>query len=273
MIRQHAPIVFLALCLSGCGADEPPPPASFAPLDYGYLKKLRLNVGDIAFENDAQALGEQDVSGQSPVPPAQALMTMAHERLFAAGASGRAVFVIDRASILRGPEGAYNGELDVHLNVTDANGTHAGSAEAHVARQHVQGSDPENTQVVLYDMTKGMMDDMNVELEYQLKRTLRPWLADLSAVPAPVTAQPLAPVTPVQAEPALPSFGSPAPYAPPALPPAAPPDATQDQTPPPQMSPPPGVLQLPPGYQRQPPYPQYQPQPYQPQYQPQPQGY
>jgi hypothetical protein len=260
-MTKNLAAALLVLTLSGCGDDEPPPPPSFPPLHYEYLKKLRLNVGEIDIEDQSHPLGNNDVSAQCPVPPAQALNRMAHDRLFAAGSSGRASFVIDRASILRGPGDVLDGEMDVHIQVTDAAGTPLGLAEAHVSREHVPGSDAENGQVVLYDMTRQMMDQMNVELEFQLKRSLRPWMVENTAIPAPVTVQTLPPAAPVPAQPAPFNFGQPpitGPQgSPPTLPPGALPEPEPDQAPPQQMSPPPGYLQPPPQYRAP-----NQPQPY-----------
>jgi hypothetical protein len=44
---------------------------------------------------------------------------------------------------------------------------------------------------MLYDMTKDMMDTMNVEFEFQLRRSLRDWLAAPGAARAPVQQEPL----------------------------------------------------------------------------------
>jgi hypothetical protein len=43
----------------------------------------------------------------------------------------------------------------------------------------------------LYDMTKDMMDTMNVEFEFQLRRSLGNWLLPEGAPQAPVQQQPL----------------------------------------------------------------------------------
>jgi hypothetical protein len=43
----------------------------------------------------------------------------------------------------------------------------------------------------LYDMTKDMMDRMNVEFEYQVRRSLGSWLLTAGAPQAPVEQQPL----------------------------------------------------------------------------------
>jgi len=236
------------LALAGCGGDEPPPaPPNFAALDYAFLPKLRLNVGSIDVQDHSQPVSPDDIAAQSPAIPAQALATMAHERLFAAGSTGTARFVIDQASIVREPSGALDGELAVHLDLTRPDGTQGGTADARVARQYVPGSDPEDQRAELYTLTRQMMDAMNVELEFQIRSSLASALVSANVAPAPVTAQPLGPPPAVTAQPVPAQPNTPAPaqpsdgYVDPALPPppAAPP-------PPPQLSPPPGFLQLPP---------------------------
>jgi hypothetical protein len=224
-----------ALCLgmAACGEDDvPPPPASFAPLHYDYLPRLRLNVGTIDIQDHSAPLGPDDVSAQSPVTPSQALNQIAHDRLFAAGLMGSAQFVIDQASIVRGAGGALYGQMAVHLDILTAAGARAGYAEARVSRQHLPGSEPENPQTLLYTITRQMAEAMNVELEYQMRRSMTDILVTTSGVPAAVTAAPLAPAdAPPQAAPPL------------VPPPQAAPD---DQGPPAQiMSPPPGYLQQP----------------------------
>ena len=44
---------------------------------------------------------------------------------------------------------------------------------------------------VLYDMTKSMMSDMNVEFEYQIRRNLKDWLTNGAAPGMPVEQAPL----------------------------------------------------------------------------------
>jgi hypothetical protein len=233
--------LWLALALAGCGGDEPPVPQVFAPLHYDYLPKIRLNVASIDVQDHAPPAQPPDLAATSPVPPTQALEQMAHDRLFADGVSGSASFVIDQASILQEPNGTLDGRLAVHLEIKSGTGASAGYAEAEVSRQHIPGSDPEDLRSELYTITRRMMDDMNVEFEFQVRRTLGRWLVSTTAVPAPVVAQPLPAPGP-----------SPAPL-PAATPPVSPPDAPapngyQDPLappPPPQMSPPPSFLHLP----------------------------
>ncbi len=218
-MRGAFALASLALVLAGCGGPDMPPAEPYTALHYEYLPRLKLNVGDIAVEDHSAQAGPDDVAGRSPVVPAQAVAQMAHDRIFAAGGSGTATFVIDQASILRGPDGVLNGTLAVHMDITTPSGAAGGHMAAQVVRQHIPGTDPENDQNNLYDLTKQMLAAMNVEFEFQLRRTLATWLSSGAPVPAPVQAQPL----------------DTAPLPPPS------------QEAPQQMSPPPGYLVPPPG--------------------------
>ncbi len=204
------------LFLSGCGGGGGEAKA-FRPLSYGYLTPLRLNVGEIRIEDHAPPpTGPGDLAGESPVPPEQALRRMAQDRLVAAGSSGKAVFSIDQASITGEGGGPLDGTLAVHLDIIGRNGGHAGYAEAHVSRQFVPGSGTDNDGVKgqLYNLTAQMMQDMNVEFEFQLRRTLSDWMVDASGAPvaAGVEQQPLTPGGSGSATP--PSVGAPLQLAP-----------------------------------------------------------
>jgi hypothetical protein len=115
------------------------------------------------------------------VPAGMALRQMALDRLIAAGTLGRAVFVIDTAQIDRVPSG-LQGVLAVHLDVLTTDGARAGFAEAQVSRSMVIQGGLRNT---LYDLTRQMMDDMNVEFEFQVRRALRDWLQEATTAPPP----------------------------------------------------------------------------------------
>ncbi len=244
--------VLLPLLAVGCGGDEPAgPPKVFSAPDYAYLTKIRLNVGEVVVEDHSQGGGDQggqELSQQAPTPPAAALRQMATDRLFAAGTSGRAIFSIDQASILRAPNGTLSGLLAIHLELLN-NGVREGYAEARVARQHVPGSDAEDLRSTLYDLTSQMMADMNVELEFQVRKSLKAFLVPEGSVPLPVEAQPLqqspAPFAAPPPQPAPPSYTPEQPSMAPPQPYGDPGAADQQQQ---QMSPPPGYLQAPPGY-------------------------
>jgi hypothetical protein len=257
MKMQLRSFVLIGLVLlAGCGGDDTPPPEVYTPLSYGYLRTLHLNVASVDVVDHSAPISPQDVTAQDPVQPGQVLANMARDRIFPAGTSGRAVFVVDAASITRNDDNVLTGQMAAHVEVLGPAGARLGYAEARVSRQHVPGSDPENMQNNLYDMTRQMMDDMNVELEFQIRRTLGAFLVANTAVPAPVTAVPLAPEAPPSPAPGMEPGMTPD-MAPSMTPPESspPPDGMPPTTqypedgsaPPVQMSPPPGFLQPPAG--------------------------
>lgn len=187
--RRHvlfAPLLGAWLLIS-CSDEEPALRTNFPPLTYSYLPVLRLSVESISIENRAPIVAN-DFSPQSPVLPTDALTLMATQRLQASGDTGRAEFVIDQASIVRTDTGLL-GAFVVHINVLSADNQRVAYAVAKVTR--VYTGDIEDMRGTLYDMTKQMMDDMNVELEYQIRRTLSDWLQ----IVAPASS-----VTPVQSQ-------------------------------------------------------------------------
>jgi hypothetical protein len=185
-------VMLLPLVLAACGGR--PPPHNFPPLTYDYLLPLRLNVASVDVQDNWTPNSGADVGALSPQPPAEALERMARDRLFPAGSSGRAVFVIDDASIIRNGNALY-GTLAVHLDIIGADGHRTGYAEARVARTRTGPAVDDDLPGSLYDLTKQMMDDMNVEFEYQVRRSLKDWLQNSppGAMPAPVSVQPLPP--------------------------------------------------------------------------------
>lgn len=200
---MHAPLprraVLLPLLLAGCGrwqrADRPA--IAIEPLTYDHLTKLRLNVALVDVEERLPPPPPGDVSAKAPTSPVNALRRMAQDRLLALGGSGRAAFIVKRAALLES-RGGYDGIIDVELAIFDQEGTRVAFAEARVARRHASDGPPRET---LYDMTRQMMDAMNVELEFQARRNLRAWLlaedaqsAPRDVIPAPVEQQDLAPL-------------------------------------------------------------------------------
>lgn len=227
-VSRRAALTALSLCLpallAACGRSSPP--TSFAPLGWDYLPPLKLNVAVVNID-DAWVPNSDgpDLGDLAPTPPVAALRKMAEDRLVAAGTSGQASFVIDDASIVQSRD-KYQGTFAVHLDISTSNGTHSGYAEARVLRtRNIDDDSPEGERAELYALIKQMMSDMNVELEYQIRRSLHDYLltgAPAAPAPAPVQQQELAPPTavltpvapPISAPPARPAavpFSSPAP--------------------------------------------------------------
>jgi hypothetical protein len=186
-------LLLLPLFAASCASDEPP--RSFPPLTYEYLTPLPLNVGSIEIDDQWKPLSRADLSVASPVRPKDALTQMAQDRLKVGGSTGRAVFTIDDAALVQNGDAIF-GSFAVHLDIFNADATRTGYAEARVQRNRIGLGRPSSLPGLLYDFTKQMMDAMNVEFEYQVKRSLQPFLvkpSNQAPVPAPVEQQPLAP--------------------------------------------------------------------------------
>ena len=187
--------LLLPLVLPAC-AEAPATPAYFEPLRYSYLPPIQLNVAAIDIQPRFVSSGfPPDVTGSDPAPPTEALRSMAADRLQALGAANRAVFAILNASLIR-LDNEVRGDMAVSLAIYDGDGTQRASAEAHVERTHA-GSDAARPQA-LYDMTRDMMNDMNIEFEYQVRRSLKEWLTTSAAPELPVQQDPLNQPPPVE---------------------------------------------------------------------------
>lgn len=168
--------LLLPWAVAACGGEASSRP--MPPLRYDYLTPLRLNVAAV---DVGDAPPPSPVEALSPAPAGATLRQMALDRLAAGGISGRAAFVIDQAQVGQSP-GGLSGLLAVHLDILGADGARAGFAEARVSRSSTADGDLRGA---LYDLTRQMMDDMNVELEFEIRRSLRDWLQDPTAAPPP----------------------------------------------------------------------------------------
>jgi hypothetical protein len=179
--------LLVPVLLAGCGGEQRP--RVYAPLHYDYLVPLRLNVSTLQIEQRFVPSGvPPDVSQYDPVPPVRALRTMAEERLQALGSADLAVFVIQDASLTRRGD-TLSGNFSVQLDVYNTPSNRAAYAQASVSSTYT--GDLDDLPGRLYDMTKDMMDRMNVEFEYQVRRSLSSWLLPVGAVQSPVEQQPL----------------------------------------------------------------------------------
>ncbi len=185
--RAMLPLLAAAL-LAACA--ETPPAATYRPLTFEYLTKLRLDVATVDVDNGwtpgPVAEGGAHVEGQAPEAPVDALRRMAQDRLLSGGSSGHATFVIDDASLSRIND-RFQADFAVHLDISSGDGTRTGYAEARISRTRtISDYTPEGTRRELYDLEKAAMDDMNVEFEYQVRRSLKDWLQPTSpAAPPP----------------------------------------------------------------------------------------
>lgn len=186
MLRRRTALL-LPLLVAACGGGEEE--QSFPPLRYDYLAPLRLNVAAIQVEQRFVPSGvPPDVTQYAPVPPLTALRAMAEDRLQTLGNNDRAVFVIQSASLIRRGS-TITGNFAVELDIYNTPTTRAAFAQASVSGTY--SGDLDALPARLYDLTKNLMDRMNVEFEYQVRRSLGAWLLTAGAPQAPVQQQPL----------------------------------------------------------------------------------
>lgn len=189
----------IGLLLVGCADDTPLPVAeNAAPLDFAYLTKLRLNVATVTVDDSYVPSGPgEHVEALAPVPPAELLRLMARERVLPGGAAGTAKVTIEDASIVR-TDDQLEGSLAVRLDVANGDGTQTGFADARIARSRTMAG--EDSRVVAGKLERQMMADMNVEFEYQVRKSLKDWLQ--------VTAPEVPPAAAIQSQDLPPPPGS-----------------------------------------------------------------
>lgn len=183
-------ILTLPLILAACADEElQAPTTSFPPLRYDYLPPIQLNVATIEVQQRFIPAGvSPDVTALDPVKPIEALKTMAHDRLQALGTANKAVFAILDATLSQ-INNVIRGVMSVSLTIYGQDNTQKGYAVATVERTHT--GEVNGIRETLYDMTKNMMDNMNVEFEYQVRHNLQDWLTTSTAPDTPVEQAPL----------------------------------------------------------------------------------
>ena len=164
-------ILLLGLAVAACGGT---PPVNYEIPRFSYLPPIQLNVGSIEIVQRYIPSGvPPDISNQAPIPPVQGLRILAEDRLQAFGKSGRAVFSILEAPLVRQGD-TIDGAMLAMLEIYNQDNIRAGFVVARVARRHSGRID--GLRGTLHSMTKAMLDDMNVEFEFQVRRNLREWL-------------------------------------------------------------------------------------------------
>ncbi|MFT8808700.1 hypothetical protein [Gluconobacter sp.] len=179
-VRYWTGLGALALFLGVAACSDGNADQTFPPLDYSYLSQIHLNVASIDVQDEAPATPDS-LSAKAPTAPDQALKTMASQRLIASGSSGKADFIIKQAYLNRAGDNAVTGAMDVQLNIADAGNQHTGFVHARITRKLDTGDRTSRRE--LYALTSQMMQDMNVELEFQIRKKLLSWMTDATGTP------------------------------------------------------------------------------------------
>lgn len=179
--------------LSGCTRSSPE--ETFPAPNYDYLPRLNLSVARLSVHD--QTITQQDnksLIAQDPVSPVGALSLMARQRLHptqipAGSNTGSGAFIITQADMTSADEDqTLTGNFSVQLHLDDPSQNHHGQITAHVSRTS-SFNRATSLRHHLYALTQSLMDDMNVELEYQIRKNLADWLTDASGAPLDSTVQ------------------------------------------------------------------------------------
>jgi hypothetical protein len=205
-LRRAAFVMLLAGCATGSPPPSPPPPPDFA-----FLTRLRLDVAEVLTDDRLPPPGPTDRGARAQVTPADYLRAIARDRLIADGTSGRAVATLQRAEVneVRVPtrgslfttevDTRYEGRMALRIDLVAADGAPGGFAEAEVrrSREVLQNADANARAAVVQAIARDLADAMNVEIEFQVRRSLRAALVnDRPTVPEPVQQEQLTPPTP-----------------------------------------------------------------------------
>ncbi|MCH8182308.1 MAG: hypothetical protein IIB66_04310 [Proteobacteria bacterium] len=180
------------LVLAACQAPVLPPP--IPELTYGHLEPINLDVGRIEIvEQYVPPLKAPNVEHTFPTPPATAMRQWAKDRLRAVGEIRTARLVIKNASAIEtklkitgGLRGAftkdqserYDVTLDVVLEVRGEDGVAVAFANAVVTRSKTvtEGLSLDERARVFHEMTQSLMDEVNSELEKNIRQFLVQYL-------------------------------------------------------------------------------------------------
>ncbi|HUZ71393.1 MAG TPA: hypothetical protein VMU87_00280 [Stellaceae bacterium] len=165
----------------------PPPHPTYPALRFTAEPPIRLEVAGIDVRDDYQPpMRAPNVDHLFPVPPMRAAETWAHDRLQATGTTGRAVFILRKASVVEiklpvkeGLTGAlttqpaerYDLTLQATVEIVDANGLPVRTANVTVTRSQslLQGVTPNQRDQAWYDMTKAAMADFDKQMETEIR--------------------------------------------------------------------------------------------------------
>jgi hypothetical protein len=173
-------VLLLPLLVAACGGRQDPVPIPPGPLGFRHLTPLALNVASIEITEEAPPTTPADVGARLSPPAAEAVRTMARDRLVAVGTTGQGVFSVTQAQVIQGRD-QLNCLLGCRLEILSPLGSRLGFVEA-AARRAVSGPDA-NRPRAAEALLRQAMDELNVEFEFQLRRNLRDWLSAM--VPGP----------------------------------------------------------------------------------------
>lgn len=165
------------LALASCGTTPPAP--IFTPLNYSYLPPILLKVDQInVTDRYVPTPSQAETAALDPVSPADLLMTTLKQRLQPAGQPGTGTITIQSVYV-DNVNGTLVGQMTVDVNLASADGLSTGFTEAGVSATETapDSTNPDDMRAALYNLTKRLMTNMNVQLQYQIQKNLPHWVS------------------------------------------------------------------------------------------------
>lgn len=180
--------VFAVLALAACRTSAPAPKMS--EIKYAHLPKIHLDVAELQIvAGYVSPRVYPHIDHLFPTSPQAAFARWARRRVFAVGASRRALIVVRRAAVIeealvvrtglgsafrRDPSARYDAVIEVAVEIRSDHGGQIGIVEARAkhSRQILEGTDDAARDVIWQEMTQKLLDDVVAELNRQLRRRL-----------------------------------------------------------------------------------------------------
>lgn len=181
-----------ALALASCAS--PPPPQTFAEITWSHLPPFMFNVAKVDVVSQYKpAFKDPFVEHLFPTPPEKVVRRWIQDRVRAGGPAGWAKVIINDASVketeLHHPRDfsshftveqgeKYEASIDVTIEIYGPRGFREGFANARSVRTQTV---PENATLnererFWYDLTDGVMQDFNAEMEKNVDLYLKRFL-------------------------------------------------------------------------------------------------
>lgn len=179
------------------GCATPPPQNRFPELTYAHLGKFRLDVSQISIVSEYKSpFTPPNIEQDMPVLPEKAMRRWAADRLVATGTPGHtAQFVITDAKVtdtklpktqgLRGVfttdqsdryDTSFAARIAVRAEPGSFGGTGQATASATRAQTVPEGISVNEREKVWFDLVEATMNDLNAELERQIRAHLSQFL-------------------------------------------------------------------------------------------------
>jgi len=194
--RRTALVGLSGLILAGCTTPSPAP--RYPELTFSHLPPIRLDAATLEIVDEFKSpFATPNVEHLMPVSPAAAMRRWALDRLMPVGNGGRIIFTIADAGVVEtalaptpGVRGVvtkdqserYDAKLLVRISVDGGDNRRRGdvSAEAMRSRTVIEGLSLNEREKIWFQMTEGLVADMDGELEGAIRSFLQPFLVPAS---------------------------------------------------------------------------------------------